>query len=52
MIVWCDTCKDYTLDNVRHECSWCESKFTTKNLEKAKTDERVGKNRKQSAKRA
>jgi hypothetical protein len=51
MIVYCHKCKDYTLDNPRHACSWCEAKFTDKNLEKAREDERVGKNRRAPTKR-
>jgi hypothetical protein len=36
--VWCDACKDWTLDNAKHECAWCETKFTKKNLQRAKVN--------------
>lgn len=44
MIVWCEKCGDYTLDNPRHQCSWCEEKFTDKRLAEAKrTEQRLAK---------
>ena len=52
MIVWCEKCGDYTLDNPRHQCSWCEEKLSDESLEKAKQRERVGKNRRTPTKRA
>ena len=44
MIVWCEKCKDYTLDNAKRICSWCDTKLSSKRL--AEADARVQTNEK------